>query len=105
MRMKPHKIAKFKADPMNQLQQKKPVTFFILMFALVFCASSVTQDILNIWFDSPDSWTWIRRRYIFGLSAAIGAFLGIRDRWKWIKKEEANNQIQNIGTNAPNSDL
>jgi hypothetical protein len=103
--MKPHKIAKFKADSMNQLQQKKPVTFFILMFALAFCAVSVTQDILYIWFDSPDYWKWIPRRYIIGLGAAIGAFLGTRDRWKWVKKEEANNQIQNIGINAPNSYL
>ena len=90
MKMTPEKIEKFKSDPMNQLHQKSPITFIVVIFACTLLGVSLTHDLIQLFFvNLRDGFS---QRYFMAAGTTIGVFLGTKHRWNYVKKKEKANQ-------------
>ena len=96
MSLSQKKIDRFLNDPMTLLCQRKPVTFFIVVYAIVLLAISILFDVTaNM--GKADLFTWALGKYAYALCGAIAGFIGASLKIKRIEKiEKSNKSIEAI---------
>jgi len=83
------KIKKFKSDPLANLEKSSALLFFIATASVMFTATSIGLDIFNLITEKPIFSNTIRiQPYIFSLPFSLLYTLGMRHRWKEIKRIE-----------------
>jgi hypothetical protein len=102
MKMTPNKIKKFKSDPMNQLHQKSPMTFIVVIFACGLGGVTLTHDLIQLFFENLGD--GFPQRYFIATGTTIGVFLGTKHRWNYVKnKEKANQKVEHISKGSNTS--
>ena len=87
MKESQEQLARFKADPKNQMIDTQPVISVFLLFCLAILGTTVFEDIMGIQFAVP-------RKYLSALLIAVCAFAGRKMAWARVRKmEDANTSL------------